>query len=79
MDSRGKYYKNCRRTAIDTLLHKLCTEEGFGFVDICTSFVEREYVFMNDGLHVSGKGAAVLGSVFIRCTNEGTSTTECLS
>ena len=39
---------------------------------------------MNDGLHLSGKGAAVLGSEFIRCINEGmfyveTGTVECLN
>ena len=34
---------------------------------------------MNDGLHLSEKGAAVLGSEFIRCINEGTCTVECLS
>ena len=47
-------------------------EEGIGFVDMWASFVEREDMFMNDGLHLSGKGAAVLGSEFIRCINEGT-------
>ena len=79
MGSIGKYYKNCRRMAINTLLHKLCMEEGFGFVDMWASFVEREDLFLNDGLHLSGKGAAVLGSEFIRCINEGTGTVECLN
>ena len=36
-------------------------------------------MFMNDGLHLSRKGAAVLGSEFIRCINEGTGTVECLN
>ena len=44
MGSRGKYYKNCRRMAINTLLHKLCMEEGIGFVDMWASFVEREKI-----------------------------------
>ena len=79
MGSRGKYYKNCRRMVINTLLHKLCMEEGIGFVDMWASFVEREVMFMNDGLHLSGKGAAVLGSEFIRCIHEGTGTVECLN
>ena len=79
MGSRGKYYKNCRRMAINTLLPKLCMEEGIGFVDMWASFVEREDMFMNDGLHLSGKGAAVLGCEFIRCINEGTGTVECLN
>ena len=54
-------------------------EEGIGFVDMWASFVEREVMFMNDGLYLSGKGAAVLGSEFIRCINEGTGTVECLN
>ena len=33
---------------------------------------------MNDGLPLSGKRAAVLGSEFIKCINEGTSTVEYL-
>ena len=36
-------------------------------------------MFMNDGLHLSRKGAAVLGSEFIRCINEGTGAVECLN
>jgi len=43
------------------------------------SFVERYDLFTNDGLHLSGKGAAVLASEFIKCTNEGTNTFECLN
>ena len=65
MGSRGKYYKNCRRMAINTVLHKLCMEEGIGFVDIWANFVQRDDMFMNDGLHLSGKGAALLGSEVI--------------
>ena len=34
---------------------------------------------MNDGLHLSGKGATVLGTEFIRCINEGTGTVEYLN
>ena len=45
MGSRGKYYKNCRRMAINTLLQRLCMEEGIGFVDTCASFVERKCVY----------------------------------
>ena len=54
-------------------------EEGIGFVDMWASYVARKDVFMNDGHHLSGKGAAVLGSEFIRCINEGTGTVECLN
>ena len=79
MDGRGKYYKNYRRMAINILLQKLCMEEVICFVDMWASFVVRENVFMNDSLYLSGKGAAVLGSGFIRCINEGTGTVEYLN
>ena len=69
MGSRRKYYKNCRM-AINILLQKFGTEEGIGFVDMWASFVERQDLFMNDGLYLSGKGAAVLGTEFVRCINE---------
>ena len=34
MGSRGQGYQNCRRTAINTLVQQLCTEEEVGFVDL---------------------------------------------
>ena len=43
------------------------------------SFVEREELFVNDVLHLSGKGTAVLGSEFIRWIEEGTGTIVCLN
>ena len=92
MGSRGKYYNNCRRMAINTLLHQLCMVEGIRFVNMLASFVEREDCFMNDGLHLSGKGAAVLfyaarqckidpalAVICIMCIIEGTGTVECLN
>ena len=48
MGNRGKYNKNCRRMAINTLLHKLCMEEGIGFVDMWASFVERERRYVHE-------------------------------
>ena len=41
MGSRGKYYKNCRRMAINKLLQKLCMEEGIGFIEM-TGYTYRE-------------------------------------
>ena len=61
----------------NTLLRKLWMEEGIGFVDMWASFIQREELFMNDGLHLSEKGAAVLGSEFMRCLGEGTGTVDC--
>ena len=36
-----------------------CREEEVGFVDLWGSFVGRADMYMKDGLHLSGKGAAV--------------------
>ena len=41
------------------LVQKLCREEEVGFVDLWGSFVGRADMYMKDGLHLSGKGAAV--------------------
>ena len=34
----------------------------------------EEMTFMRDGLHLTGKGAAVLGCEFVRVVDEGTGT-----
>ena len=57
MGRRGHKYRNCRGMAINMLVQKLCREVGF--VDLWGSFVVRADMYMNDGLHLSGKGAAV--------------------
>ena len=59
MGRRGHKYRNCRGMAINMLVQKLCREEEVGFVDIWGSFVGRVDMYMKDGLHLSGKGAAV--------------------
>ena len=45
--------------AINMLVEKLCREEELGFVDLWGSFVGRADMYMKDGLHLSGKLAAV--------------------
>ena len=48
------------------LVEKLYREEEVGFVDLWGSFVGRADMYMKDGLHLSGKGAAVdsgMGSI----------------
>ena len=35
------------------------------------NFVGRDYFFMRDELHLTGKGAAVLGCEFVRVVDEG--------
>ena len=37
----------------------LCKEEEVGYVDLWDSFVGKEEMYARDGLHLSGKGAAV--------------------
>ena len=44
--------------AINMLVEKLCREVGY--VNL-SGFVGRVDVYMKDGLHLSGKGAAVCG------------------
>ena len=59
MGRRGHKYRNCRWMAINMLVQKLCREEEVGFLDLWESFVGRADMYMKDGLHLSGKGAAV--------------------
>ena len=67
-------YRNCRRMAINTQVQKVCMEEGVGFVDMWFNYVGRDDFFMIDGLHLTGKGTAVLGCEFVRVVDEGTGT-----
>ena len=59
MGRRGHKYRNCRGMAINMLVQRLCREEEVGFVDLWGSFVGRADMYMKDGLHLSGKAAAV--------------------
>ena len=84
MGGRGEEYRNCRRMAINAQVHKVCMEKGVGFVDMWLNFVGRDDVgrddfFMRDGLHLTGKSAAVLGCEFVRVVNEGTGTINYLN
>ena len=51
--------------AINTLVEQLCREEEVGFVDLWGCFVGRADMFMRDGLHLTGKGAAVFADEFL--------------
>ena len=44
--------------ATNTQVQKVCMEEGIGFVDMWLNFVGRDYFFMRDGLHLTGKGVS---------------------
>ena len=71
---RGEEYGNCRRMALNTQIQKVCIEEAVGFVDMWLNFVGRDDFFMRDELHLTWKGAAVLGCEFVRVVDEGTGT-----
>ena len=72
MRGRGTTFRNCKRMAINGLLEQMCEEEGVGFVDLWGYFVGKEDMFMRDGLHLSGKGAAVFSENLLRLMNNGT-------
>ena len=42
MGGKGEEYRNCRRMAINTQVHKVCMEEGIRFVDMWLNFVGRD-------------------------------------
>ena len=52
-------YRNSKRMAINGMVNRLCKEEDVGYVDLWDSFVGKEEMYVRDGLHLSGKGAAV--------------------
>ena len=52
-------YRNSKRMAINGMVKRLCKEEEVGYVDLWDSFVVKEEMYARDGLHLSGKGAAV--------------------
>ena len=55
--NRIQGYRNSKRMAVNGMVERLCKEEDVGYVD---SFVGNEELYFRDGLHLSGKGAAVL-------------------
>ena len=52
-------YRNSKRMAVNGMVNRLCREEEVGYVDLLDSFVGKEEMYARDGLHLSGKGAAV--------------------
>ena len=53
-------YRNSKRMADNGMVERLCQKEEVGYVDMWDSFVANEELYFRDGLHLSGKGAAVL-------------------
>ena len=72
---QGEEHRNYRRMAIKTQVQKVCREEGVGFIDM---WEEMTFSF-HDGLHLTGKGAAVLECKFVRVVGEGTGTINYLN
>ena len=68
---RGHRYRNCRGMAINMLVKKLRREEEVGFVDLWGSFVGRADMYMKDGLHLNGKGAAVFADGLTAAVDSG--------
>ena len=58
--NRIQGYRNSKRVAVNGMVERLCKEEEVGYVDMWDSFVGNEELYFRDGLHLSGKGAAVL-------------------
>ena len=58
--NRIQGYRNSKRMAVNGMVERLCKEEEVGYVDMWDSFVRNEELYFRDGLHLSGKGAAVL-------------------
>ena len=53
-------------------LHKMCEEEGVGFVDLWGYFVGKEDMYVRDSLRLSGKGATVFSETLLRSMDSGT-------
>ena len=47
------------RQGLSPMVNVLFKEEDVGYVDLSDSFVCKEEMYVRDGLHLSGKGAAV--------------------
>ena len=73
MGRRGHKYRNSREMAINMLVQKQYREE-VGFVDLWGSFVGRADMYMKDGLHLSGKGAAVFADELSAAVDSGMGT-----
>ena len=74
MDRRGHKNRNCRGMAINMLVQKVCREEEVGFVDLWGSVFWRADMYMKDGLHLSGNGAAVFADELSAALDSGMGT-----
>ena len=57
--------------AVNGMVKQLCREEEVGFEDLWDGFVGKEEMYLRDGLHLSGKGAAVFAVRLSRAVASG--------
>ena len=57
--------------AINVLVEQMC-EEGVGFIDLWGYLIGKEDMYIIDGLHLSGKGAAVFSKNLLQSVDSGT-------
>ena len=69
--NRIQGYRNSKRMAVNGMMERLCQEEDMGYVDMWDIFVGNEELYFRDGLHLSGKGAAVLAEVLSGAVSSG--------
>ena len=55
---------------LNAWLKTWCKKEGFGFLEHCAHFSLECDLYAKDGLHLNGKGSAVLGERFLRRLEE---------
>ena len=71
MGGREATYRNCKRKASNVIVEQMC-EEGVGVVVLWGYFAGKENLYMRDGLHLSGKGAALFSEKLLRSMGSGT-------
>ena len=70
-DNKIHGYRNSKRMAVNGMVKRICKEEEVGCVDLWDSFVGKEEMYARDGLHLSGKGAAVFAEGLLGAVASG--------
>ena len=66
-----KWYRNGRRMSINSQLDGMCRQEKVGFVDLWATFAGRPDLYMKNRLHMTDRGAEVLGAGLARAMGSG--------
>ena len=64
-------YRNLKRMAVNGMVKRICKVEEVGYVDLWDSFVWKGEMYARDGLHLSGKGAAVFAEGLLGAVASG--------